>query len=123
PKVKRFTLRQMEELVKQLQRRYGYELYPERAYLIRIPLALMRRRMGPTDQFYEELDDTFRRCLRALRDNQSNNDPYSFRMLAKTLRLAPGMDSKYAQVALSCQFSIVNQERYDKEVSEGKIKD
>ncbi|KAL2151135.1 hypothetical protein VTH82DRAFT_6233 [Thermothelomyces myriococcoides] len=96
PKVKRFTLRQMEELVKQLQRRYGYELYPERAYLIRIPLALMRRRMGPTDQFYEELDDTFRRCLRALRDNQSNNDPYSFRMLAKTLRLAPGMDSKYS---------------------------
>ncbi|EJT80914.1 hypothetical protein, variant [Gaeumannomyces tritici R3-111a-1] len=63
-----------------------------------------------------DLESIFNDCLDTLGDDESQNDPYSLRMFAKTLMLVPGMDETLAQVALSCQFSTLNPERYREEM-------
>ncbi|KAL8393203.1 hypothetical protein RB595_003124 [Gaeumannomyces hyphopodioides] len=107
-------LQEMEQLVNDTRRHYGPDFRVEKAFT-RIPLSLMLKRMGPEKEFYHGLESTFNDCLETLSDDDSQNDPYSFRMLAKTLMLVPGMDETLAQVALSCQFSIMNPERYKEE--------
>ncbi|KAK2762609.1 hypothetical protein FQN54_000782 [Arachnomyces sp. PD_36] len=109
-------LQEMEEVVEITKQRYGAEFQVEQADT-RIPLAIMRRKMGPAQVFFNDLNATFNGCLETLQDDKSGNDPYGFRILARTLILVPGME-EYARVALSCQFSIVDIELYEREKGE-----
>ncbi|QKX53786.1 uncharacterized protein TRUGW13939_00866 [Talaromyces rugulosus] len=122
PNGKQKTLKEMEELIEVTKQRHGPEFQAERAHT-RIPLAIMRQKMGPADIFFKDLKDTFDGCLKALKDDRSDNDPFSFRMLAKTLSLVPNMNKEFAKVSLSCQFSIVDRDLYEKEQEEQKDND
>lgn len=114
PEAKLGTMKEMVSLADRVEQRHGSEAPGTEQAHARIPLAIMHRKMGPAKAFNEELDATFYSCLKTLQDDRSDNDPYSFRMLARALTLVPGLEEQ-AQVAVSCQFSIVDRELYDTE--------
>lgn len=72
-----------------------------------IPLALMARKLGPACKFQDITEKVFTACIKALSDDVSCNDGDAFRLLAKVLACVPGLE-KVAQIAMSCQFSIVD---------------
>ncbi|KAK0730888.1 hypothetical protein B0H67DRAFT_678618 [Lasiosphaeris hirsuta] len=78
--------------------------------------------MGSAEKFYKDLEAIFWGCLYALRDGRSANGPYSFRILAKTLRVVLGLDKEFAGVSLSCQFPIVDRGRYQREKKDGSTR-
>ncbi|KAK4184463.1 hypothetical protein QBC35DRAFT_51377 [Podospora australis] len=70
----------------------------------------MRRKLGPAETFYRDLNDTFDACCLALNDTTETNDTPSLRLLAKALSmLYPGSETQCrdAQIALSCQFYLL----------------
>ena len=102
---KKTALNEMEGLLRRMQ-----ELRPEfeaEQSQMSIPLYLMRRVLGPADDFFSGADETFHGCLRALTDDIADNDVPSLQVLAKVLRLVPGLEMEAAIVA-SCQFYVLD---------------
>ncbi|KAF1813441.1 hypothetical protein P152DRAFT_457803 [Eremomyces bilateralis CBS 781.70] len=69
----------------------------------------MTKKLGPARDFQDSLDGIFKGCVEALSDSEGWNDFPSFRMLAKSLACLPGLE-RDAQIALSCQFYIVDKD-------------
>ncbi|KAK1830908.1 hypothetical protein QBC39DRAFT_101008 [Podospora conica] len=104
------ALGEMEQLLDRM-RDMQSEFEPQQSQMS-IPLSIMRRRLGSAAAFFQGAQSTFDGCIEALNDEIPENDTPSFQVLAKALRLIPGLE-RDAEVAASCQFYIV-----DKEVSE-----
>ncbi|KAH7129470.1 hypothetical protein B0J13DRAFT_138680 [Dactylonectria estremocensis] len=99
---KHHALSKMEEVVEQVKHRMVLDFQPEFSQTS-IPLAIMRRKLGPATSFEKSLNATFKACRAALEDDIWENDSESFRMLAKALSLLPGLESE-AMIACSLQF-------------------
>lgn len=74
-----------------------------------IPMMLMARKLGPALEFQNGMEEVFRGCVTALKDNDGWNDNPAFRLLAKTLAWVPGLE-RDAQVSISLQFSCVDKD-------------
>ncbi|KAI1374776.1 hypothetical protein F4677DRAFT_155902 [Hypoxylon crocopeplum] len=101
PEVKQLILVKMEDLVQLVKNRQVLGFDPELSQTS-IPLAIMRWKMGPTAGFYKDMNAVFTGCLGTLNDSAAENDPESFRMLAKVLALLAF--PRETQVAYICQF-------------------
>ncbi|KAK4667636.1 hypothetical protein QC763_311050 [Podospora pseudopauciseta] len=111
------VLTDMESTVVQmLKDRLGLEFKPKLSKTSTIVLAVMRRKVGPAEQFYNDLNDSFEACCQALTDGTEVNDAPSLRLLAKVLsvlvlpppgRIGESLLKEDAQVALSCQFYLL----------------
>ncbi|KAK0667109.1 hypothetical protein QBC41DRAFT_396596 [Cercophora samala] len=103
-------------VVQMLQDRLGLEFKPKLSKTSTIVLAVMRRKLGPAEQFYNDLNDSFEACCQALTDGTEVNDAPSLRLLAKVLsvlvlpppgRIGVSLLKEDAQIALSCQFYLL----------------
>ncbi|KAK6331132.1 hypothetical protein TWF696_003202 [Orbilia brochopaga] len=99
---KEAAVHEMERVVEKVQQRHGFEFRPELS-AIPIPLAIMRKKMGPTRAFYTALNASFNACLEALQDDSPTNDADSLRLLAWILCLVSD-DREDARLALTCCF-------------------
>ncbi|KAK0736493.1 hypothetical protein B0T21DRAFT_451239 [Apiosordaria backusii] len=103
-------------VVQMLKDRLGLEFKPKLSKTSTIVLAVMRRKLGPAEQFYNDLNDSFEACCQALTDGTEVNDAPSVRLLAKVLsvlvlpppgRIGVSLLKEDAQIALSCQFYLL----------------
>ncbi|KAK4172839.1 hypothetical protein QBC36DRAFT_293979 [Triangularia setosa] len=103
-------------VVQMLKDRLGLEYKPKLSKTSTIVLAVMRRKLGPAEQFYNDLNDSFEACCQALTDGTEVNDASSLRLLAKVLsvlvlpppgRIGVSLLKEDAQIALSCQFYLL----------------
>lgn len=72
-----------------------------------VALAIMMKKVGPASEFAALMREIFDTCVKGLSDRVGWNDGLSFRLLAKCLACIPGLERE-AQIAISCQFSIVD---------------
>ncbi|KAK4447410.1 hypothetical protein QBC34DRAFT_440150 [Podospora aff. communis PSN243] len=104
PKEKHSVLDQTEAIAQRLQDNHGIE-FNRNMSEISVPLALMKRKLGPRRDFTRCMDDSFRACIKALTDNRESNDRPSLRLLSKLLAMAPSTTlNQDARIAMSCQF-------------------
>jgi tetratricopeptide (TPR) repeat protein len=99
------ALDEMERLLRHM-RDVRPEFEPQLSQMS-VPLAIMRRRLGPAAAFFDGACETLHGCIRTLQDDLPNNDAPSFQVLAKVLRLVPGLEEQ-AAIAASCQFYIID---------------
>ncbi|KAI9684627.1 MAG: hypothetical protein M1820_010873 [Bogoriella megaspora] len=95
----------MEGLEKLPERRLGkaFGLELERSSQTATILARLTRKMGPSEKYYNVMQETFMICYNGLSDATLNNDSDSLRLLARLLLLA-GLE-RDARIAVSAQFS------------------
>ncbi|EGX46063.1 hypothetical protein AOL_s00110g227 [Orbilia oligospora ATCC 24927] len=83
---KEVAMIEAERVVQKYQRLQGFEFKLELS-LIAIPLASMRKKLGPARDFYTALNKCFDACIEALSDDSPSNDSDSLVMLARVICL------------------------------------
>ncbi|KAK3394964.1 hypothetical protein B0H63DRAFT_62884 [Podospora didyma] len=103
---KRAAFDDLKALLDRLSIEGGAGNYDQAASALRIPLALMARKLESGASYQAWLDESFHTCLGELRDNILWNDIPSLRSLAKVLAAAPGgnMFQRDVRIATACQF-------------------
>jgi hypothetical protein len=75
--------------------------------------ANMLRFMGPALEYQRYMNQVFENCIKGLGDDDSYNDSSYLRLLAKVLSSLKGLEND-ALIAISAQFSILDQEVHKK---------
>jgi hypothetical protein len=77
-----------------------------------LPLYLMAKKFDTPQKAESILQRIFKAHITALKDNDGLNDSRAFRLLAKTLACVEGFELE-AQISISLQYSVVDQNIYD----------
>ncbi|KAJ6258395.1 hypothetical protein Dda_6435 [Drechslerella dactyloides] len=99
---KEAALAEMEKIVEKVKQRHGFEFRPELS-VIPLPLATMRRKLGPTRAFHSAFNASFDACIEALQDDSPTNDADSLLVLARLLTFLSD-DREDARTAMTCRF-------------------
>ena len=107
PKEKAILCGEMKNLALQhsLTMSNGFEPYESQTT---VSLALMLGKLGPTSEFQDLMEKTFRKGIDSLTDTEAWNDSMGFRLLAKVLAFIPEL-RRDAQIAYSLIFSSVDE--------------